>query len=253
MSETPPTYSNYPRGPFQIPGSGRPPGVYFDAIKEAWNLMGADRATYAVAALAYIGVFFGLMFPINMGISIAMGGPAFSDNSNPRFDIMAVQQVVGLFVGAIGNMLLAGISYMALMQLRGERFGVGDVFAGFNRFGAMIGVCILQYLATAIGLCFCLVPGFFIAGALAFAPLLVLDQGLDPVGAIKTSYQALRRDAWSMFAFLFVAGLLTGLGVCACGVGFIFTLPLLQVGIAIHYLYYFPPSAPRYGIGPTVG
>lgn len=231
MSELPPAFSNYPRGPVQFPGDHRPPGVYADVIRESWKLVLTEWTTYCLATLVFLGV----PATLTRAIAMLMGG-----------------QFGALFLLVCGNLFFTGMSYMALRQLRGNAIRMGDMFAAFDRFGTVLVVSMLQSLAIAVGLAFFIVPGIFLAGALAFAPLLALDQGFGPVGALVGSYRALRRDAWAMFALLFVLGLLVGLGAFAYGLGLLFALPLMKVAVAKHYLYYFPPSASRHSIGPKV-
>ncbi len=77
-----PDFSNYPRtnaqggSPYQ-----RPPGVYFDSIGQAWELVKRDLATW-LAAILVAGVIGGIVaLPCNFGINYLVYGSALGATS----------------------------------------------------------------------------------------------------------------------------------------------------------------------------
>src|SRR5262249_2995464 len=109
-------------------------------------------------------------------------------------------------------------------------------------FGGIALAVLISVVLTELGLVACVIPSFYIFGALAFAPLIAADQRCSGLEAIKLSYATLKPHAWAMFFLIFVAQLASGLGICACGIGLALTFPLYQVVIAITYNSFFPPQ-----------
>jgi len=74
----------------------------------------------------------------------------------------------------------------------------------------------------------------------SFVPLLIVDQGLSVVDAAKLSVTTLARHALPMFGVVYIcAAFLSGLGACACYVGFFVTGCLQQATIGVVYNDFF--------------
>ncbi len=241
--QQPPGYSNYPRAndPF-----GRPPGVYFDAIGAAWKLVQSDLSTWILTTL--VGGFLIALVAggCNIGINMLVYGSIL--NTGP-FDLMKYLTAAAL--GIIPNMVVGIFSgsllYMGLKQARSEPLNIGDLFIGFQCAVPLMIATLFVSLVTALGFVCLIIPGFFLIGALSFTPLLVIDRNMNPIEAMKASFNTLRADAWAMFALLFVAGLVVALGYCACFIGILFTLPVYFVTVGLTYNTYFPGAPVAYG------
>ena len=143
-------------------------------------------------------------------------------------------------VGLLVYPVQASMFLMAIKQIRGYPIAIGDIFSGYRRTGPVIGAYLLMGIAVFVATLFCIIPGFYVAGALAFVPILVLDQELGVIESLEVSYNALKSHAWSMFALLFVLGLVTLLGACACGIGLLVTFPTYIVALGLTYYNFFP-------------
>lgn len=161
--------------------------------------------------------------------------------------------------------LIGGMWYVLLQRRRGQPVGVGDVFIGFNMFfaqailvnlimallilatlvpggivcaigGAMmhsneaIGIMIIMLGALLI-----LVPLFYISVCYTFAMPLVADRRMQFWPALETSRRVVARHWFAIFAYSFVVGLLNLLGLLACIVGIVFTLPLCVCMFVVAY------------------
>jgi uncharacterized membrane protein len=93
-----------------------------------------------------------------------------------------------------------GADWMYLRFMRDEQPNVGDIFAGFKK--GYLNIVLASLLVVAIcgiGFLLVVVPGIIFACRLAFVPYLVMDKGLDPVGAIEKSWFMTRGHGWRIF------------------------------------------------------
>ena len=257
MQAPPPGYSNYPRfeeGPRPVPPG--PPQVRFETIAEAWALMREDLGTWVVAALIVGVLSLGISYPVNfLSNFLLVGniqGPAFGDVK--FWPILTFQS---LFSQGISMCFTAGMLAFCLKRLRGEPLSYSNLFIGFPRFLTYLGAGVLYSIITFVGALFCIIPGLYLVGALAFTPLIILDQKAGAIEALQISYATLSRSGFAMFALPFVCSLLMLLGLFACCVGILFTAPIYFIVIAMHYHAFFPPqggpevvptTAPQYSV-----
>ncbi|HEY3781574.1 MAG TPA: ABC transporter ATP-binding protein [Fimbriimonadaceae bacterium] len=128
-----------------------------------------------------------------------------------------------------------------------------DVFLPYRRFFAVSATSTVCLLVVCAGLVCGLIPGIYLVGRLAFAPLIVFKDGVGPVAGIKKSLNLLYgRNAWLMFVSLFICGVIGYVaGVLSCGILTFVTaaLPWCALGIAYSYLCPYasagsPPASP---------
>ena len=259
--ETPPDYSQYARpGQPAGPGGGgrgyRGPGVYFDFITDAFNMLKKNLGVYIVAVLIAGAITFAIQFPLNIVSNILlMGSPtgAAGSRSVPQMNyaMFPIVMIIGLIPAAIQQLLILGISLCALEEADTGQTNINTMFGGFRNFLPVVLTNMLYILAIYVGAIFCIVPAFFVAGAFAFAPIISATEGLGPVQSMQKSFEMLKTNAWAMFGFMFVCGLLNLLGLAACCVGVLFTFPIAQIGLALHYREFRGPLGQGY-VAPTV-
>jgi uncharacterized membrane protein len=75
----------------------------------------------------------------------------------------------------------------------------------------------------------CMIPVTYLSVNWLFTLPLIIDKQMKFWPAMKTSWKKVHQHWWLVFGFVVVVGLLNLAGVCACGVGVLFTLP---IGIA---------------------
>lgn len=244
MSEVPPTdpsqeYSPYPR---QQPGTvdARPAKVSLDCISEAISLVKQDVGMWAVAALLCGVISYAVSISVSLLANIVAYGSALSTETSVMGVILGV--VFGFLSSAVSYLLYAGMVQMALAKIDGQPLEISDLFTGFGRFPQMLVAVTLSTLATYLGLILLIIPGLFVAGALAFVPFLVVRQHLSGMEAVSKSWEVLKPHGFAMFGFLFVVGILIMVGLVLCGVGVLFTLPVGAVAMAIQFRAFFPES-----------
>ena len=133
-----------------------------------------------------------------------------------------------------------GMHRMAVKQMRGQMISVGDLFSGSDGFPAVLGASILMGLAM-IPAVLTIVGPYVLAGLWMLTIPLIIDQRIGAIEAMRRSWHALKGQ-WVMAAlFYFVVAIIAGCGIYACGVGVLFSYPLLFLIHTIVYSDFFNP------------
>jgi len=162
--------------------------------------------------------------------------------------------IAGVFVSLIlQGPLMGGLNLFYIKLIRGETPTVGDAFTGFGKnfwrlCGTMLLMMLLLYVwfipvGVAVGLMdhnssafWILVSVLGVAGVVvaaylaisfAFALALSADLELGPWDSLRVSRRVVSKRWFSIFGLFLVAGLLSMLGVVACIIGVLFTMPIL--------------------------
>lgn len=113
-----------------------------------------------------------------------------------------------------------GALYVYLRAVRGEPVDPSHLFQVFRTaYWRAIGTHLLFVVLVVAGLIAFVVPGFIIAARLSFVGFLVMDEGLDPAGAIRESWRRTEGFAGRIL-LLWLLGIPIGLaGLLFFGVG----------------------------------
>jgi len=133
--------------------------------------------------------------------------------------------------------LLAGITSLTLRVIKGQSADIGEVFRGGKRHVVPMALCLFLYsLAASIGMVACLVPGFFVMLVLfPWQPLLV-DRSTTGVTALSQALELTKGRRTELLA-IFASWLgLAFVGLAVCGVGIIFTRPLMEIVAGVTYM-----------------
>lgn len=142
--------------------------------------------------------------------------------------------LVGVF---ISGPISFGVSYFYLKAMRGEHFEVSDIFQPFREnYLQVIFASFLYMVLIVFGFFLLIIPGFIIAIRLSFVPYLVMDEGLEPVEAIKSSWEMTRDFAWDIFAFGIIGFFIILAGIICFLVGVLPALMMLNASFASFYL-----------------
>lgn len=142
--------------------------------------------------------------------------------------------------------LYAGLCFMGLKSMRGEKPHIRDIFKGFNRFW---GTCflwlifptgILILVSTGVGVL--LVPFLWASAMLAF-PLLI-DQQLGVIAAMSEAFRTVLtwKNWWRFWLYGLVLTFLGSIGIVVFGIGIFVTLPLAICAQMIAYREIFKPQ-----------
>ena len=220
--------------------------VDFSAISEAWGLIKSNFGVWVPAFLIYciaLGIAQGPSQIANMGAQSRI------DPNNPQsmaplallmganLGASLISQVLGVLVAAF---FTAGFCKMALSQIDGRAVSLNDLFSAGPYFVQMLIGQVLFTIALYVGFALCCIPGFMVMGGLIFWTPLVVDRKMDAIAAITTSWNTLKPQVASAIGFVILAGLVAGLGFIACGIGLLFTGPIMFIAPAIVYRKFFP-------------
>ena len=169
---------------------------------------------------------------IDIGAEIGKGWKLFQ----PNMGVLILAGVLSLVVSAVTCGLLAG-PLMAGMFLLVRRLllddpikpQAGDIFKGFDFFVQSLIVVVLCMVAIFL---LAMIPvlgqlaGFVISSLMMWAILFVAVQKLTAIDAFKKVFALLQSGDFTLpFIFGILSSLISGLGVIACFVGILFTLP----------------------------
>jgi uncharacterized membrane protein len=91
------------------------------------------------------------------------------------------------------------------------------------------------FIAFGILMVLGMIPLIFITTNWLFTLPLIIDRRLDFWTAMKTSWRQVMRHWGSVFALLILAGLINIAGILACGVGVLFTAPIVIGAMMLAY------------------
>lgn len=196
------------------------PGVQ-SSLGEGWQVLRANFWTLIVATLVYMGV--------EAVSNVFTVGPG---PGGPQRPISVLSPLFSILVTAP---LLVGFAHLVLRAVRGHEPQLNDLLAGFRTYVNAVGGMLLYSIAITVGLILLIVPGIVAMVRLSFTPYLIVDRDLDPVGAVKTSWQLTAGHGWSLFGLLLVSVLILVGGVLLLIVGVVPAMAWVMCGWAVYY------------------
>jgi hypothetical protein len=161
---------------------------------------------------------------INVGFALHQGREPSMEDFFLKPDVMVQAALV--------TVLTQGISVVALIILALPSAGL--FYASITTENPLLGfLAVLLAIPAIIAL-------FPLQALFVFAMPLVIDKKYDFWSAITTSADCVRRDLLGLTLFVFILGLLTGLGtLLTCVIGVVFFMPLYTLVIVHAYRDYF--------------
>ncbi|HYZ86751.1 MAG TPA: hypothetical protein VE621_20215 [Bryobacteraceae bacterium] len=112
---------------------------------------------------------------------------------------------------------------------------MGDLFRGFNYFVPTLVASIVITVLVSLGFLVCIIPGLVLAAMYMFTYLFIVDKRMDFWPAMQASAAVVKQDYLGFTLFLFLLALLQFVGVLACLVGVLVTLPIMYGAITVAY------------------
>ncbi len=173
-----------------------------DSYNKAWDILWKTFIELLVVSIVY-GV-----------ISIPTGFFKWGDNNFHWYfiPIIGFGVLYGVFLlGPIDY----GVRWVYLKAVRKEKINIKDMFSVFERnYWNAVLANLLVGIIVGFGIIMLIVPGIIFACRLAFVPYLVIDQKMDVMDALKTSWEMTRGHGWPIFFIgllaipIFIAGLI---------------------------------------------
>ena len=191
-----------------------------------WSVVGVS----ALVLFAIVGInqLFGL-------ITNPIVNQMVTDQKVNAREILIVLGVT-IISAPVSTIFMAGLFKYYLKLIRGEMPTVSDAFSGFGpRTGQLILLSLVQMTLVVVGYMFCIIPGIYLTVAWYFAIPLVIDRNLDFWPALQLSRRLVSKHWFIVFAAMLVFGLVAMIGIIACGIGILVTMPVGT--IALMYAY----------------
>jgi uncharacterized membrane protein len=263
-----------PPSPYQVPAqhSQSPTGGYyqggylapmhyqptmiplsFDAtrvVSQAWDAFKANTGTMVVATFI-MGL---LMAPWTYTPAILVVSRVIPPNSMEQH---LATLLCTLITTVVSGFLMPGMHRLCIATFRGQPSSVGELFkprgmAGILGYSFLMGLpgILVQILQTVLGaldlgdaaqfmgiLHFLIwIPLLFAWLAWGQAPYLIADQNMRLIDAMKTSARLTSGQRGNVFLAYLLAGLVMSLGILACGIGALVTVPIGLVAFAGTYV-----------------
>ena len=245
MDQTP--YAQYPRpGQGGVTPGSRPPGVYFEAIGEAWNLVLKDLGHWVAATIVYFVIVYALSIPIMLVTRTLI---PTRPSVEQLFGSLAIQMVLNVIPTAISSVLIVGMVSMGVRKSRGEYINVGMMFEPFRRFGSVVGACFLYWVVTFAAMVALFLPFLYFAPILILLPVVAYQKEIGPIEALTLTYDRCKTHWLSLLGLCVLLWIVSLAGFFACCVGIFVAYPIVMVTLGIHYRAFFESEAPPVATG----
>lgn len=209
--------------------------IDFGAFGRAWEIAQKNIGIFMVASLVcmlptfVVSGVFQILMPrpspdADPSVMMAMLGPMYA--------MIGLSTVVNSLVQGISTVAMA---HFCLAAVRNGQADINDAVAGFKRFGPAMLAGLVYTLATYIGLLGCCIGAFVVAALLIFMYCDVADGTNNVIEAAMASFERTKDKILPAIAFMFLYGIVTALGVLACGIGILFTMPLAMTALCLVY------------------
>jgi uncharacterized membrane protein len=170
------------------------------SYNKGWDVMWATFIELLVVTIVYAF------------INIPAGGVRFGATEFEWYFIPII------FFGIVYGIFIAGpigysVSWVFLKAVRKEKINIKDMFSVFERnYWNTVVASLITGVIVFFGIIMLIVPGIIFACRLAFVPYLVIDQKMDVMDALKTSWDMTKGHGWSIFFIgllaipIFIAG-----------------------------------------------
>jgi uncharacterized membrane protein len=197
------------------------------AVSFGWRMVKKDPL---IVGVLFLGVFCS---------SFVSGLGAVVEELTRRSDAHTIGVVVHWALVLVSLPIQAWIAMgmwrFVLKTARGEKAGVGDLFAG-GPFIAMFGALLLNLVCVLAGTAACIVPGVILALGWAFFTPLLLEKNLGSVEALQASWRLTMGHKGQLFLLWLFFVALAIVGLIACCVGVVVSMAIIQLANAFVYL-----------------
>lgn len=216
-------------------------------ITEGWNLLKMQWQTWTAMTFIFfipVAVVIGLEQVISFRMQKPFGTSAsVIDFIRTLGQSMTLSVLTSFIVAMVNALFLGGIYRAAFKQIRGESISVSDVFSGMDLYIKILVAALIVNALQLLGTFLCYFPGLIAQGLLMLTIPLIVQKNMEPLDAIKESFNTTKSE-WLMFTVLIVVtSLLAVAGIIVCGIGIFFTYPLLFLITAVAYRDIYEPAS----------
>ena len=204
-----------------------------DVFSTAWSMF-KDHLGLAMGGVWIHGIVLGIIStPTSFAQSLLQENPP-EELAGVLVAVVIGGNILSLLLGAYMN---GGLMLFLLKLARGERAEIADIFRGGRYFGRMLLCTICFGIMVGLGCLACVIPGVIFALMYGVYQWVLVDR--DPSGltdALSQSKQVTDGHKLQLLVIGFAVGCINIVGVLACCVGYIFTVPFSNLIMAVAYL-----------------
>jgi len=193
-----------------------------DVMSEAW------QRTKGIKRIVIGGGF--LIYLVVIVVTLVLG-LVFGFGDEQSFPGVAITQLVTMLMI---YPFFAGVFMLGLRQSVGLPVSFGQQFAHYGAAVPIFVVAILQSIVTVIGFVLLIIPGLYLAFALALAIPLKVEKRLPIVDCLTTSMKLVNKKFLSVAVLAIVASFISALGFITL-IGWIWAVPWMLMVYAITY------------------
>lgn len=190
-----------------------------EALQYGWGIMKAN-IWFFVGVLVVAWVIVGIPHAIANALHHQSDGLSF------------LFRIVGWIAGIIVSI---GMITIALKFLDGQIPKFEDLFSFKPHFWKFFGGSILTGLVVWAGMILFIIPGIYWAIKFQFFGYFVVEQGSDPVEAMRKSSRITHTVKWKLLGFGIVLALVNMLGAICLFVGLFVTVPVTLLAYSLVY------------------
>ncbi len=186
-----------------------------------------------------------LVVVIIVGILTGPEGASFKFDGNHGWGnfnfVFGAWFIILILIGLAWSFLVApifkfGEKLIFLQAMRDESLDLKTLFVGFKtKYVNIVLTNLILFALIGIGIVMLVVPGIIIACRLVYAPLLVMDEDLEPMAAIEESWKMTRGHGWTIFFMAIISFFIAIGGLLVCIVGIFISLIWIHAAFATLY------------------
>lgn len=233
----PPPPGSYPQGAGGYgaqPGYTGPAFAVGEAISYGWRKVTSNLGPWILVALIFLAVNVAWSW-ITGGFDQFQDQYDFTDTNFAAVSGITFTSILLSIVGTvIGYLITAFFTRGALDEVDGRRPDVAAFFRIGNIVNVLLAALIVGIL-TGVGLFLCILPGLAVLLFSVFVYYVALDQGVDAITAVRTSFSLVAKNFGQVFLLMLALFGINILGAIPCGLGLFVTLPLSYVAVGFAY------------------
>lgn len=203
--------------------------------REVGSILSHAFETYKNVALisAAVVFLFGVVYMILTSIFKVNASFTEMDDSGAGFDAFKtimfststlVSQAISLVLGTLFAPLFVGIIYLCHKQNTGQNVEFNDVFIGFrqNTVNILIYALIVAVIQS-VAVMLCVLPALFVMPLFFLGYPVLLFENATATEALSKTFNIVKENYWTVFGVAILSAIASGLGIIACGIGFLLT------------------------------
>lgn len=122
-------------------------------------------------------------------------------------------------VTALAYIVYGGYLFVLIKHFRGEEIVFDDLFSLDSRWISFAFLGLIKGILITLGFVLFIIPGIYLSIRWMFAGLLVIDQNMKPLQALRASSEMTMGNKWKLLGFSIVSLILFILGLLFIGIG----------------------------------